>query len=69
MPAVSRRQMAIVGAVFGVAFATNGILRGHVVPGLAAGALGAVVVFLVLARVQEHNAAVRRRRERDGSDG
>jgi hypothetical protein len=57
--------MVIVAAVFGVAFALNSILRGHVLPGLAAGALGAVVVFLVLGRVEERNAAVRRRRERD----
>ncbi len=68
MPTVTRKQMAIVAAVLGVAFAVNSILRGHVLPGLVTGVLGAVVVFLVLGRVQEHNATVRRRRERDAPD-
>jgi hypothetical protein len=58
--------MAIVAAIFGAAFAISGIVRGDVAPGLVGGALGAVVVYLVLQRVQEHNDAVRRRRERDG---
>jgi hypothetical protein len=57
--------MAIVAAFFGVAFAISGIARGDVAPGLVGGALGAVLVFLVLQRVQEHNDAVRRRRERE----
>jgi hypothetical protein len=57
--------MAIVAAVFGAAFAISGIARGDVAPGLVGGALGAVLVFLVLQRVQEHNDAVRRRRERE----
>jgi hypothetical protein len=58
--------MAIVAAFFGVAFAISGIARGDVAPGLVGGALGAVLVFLVLQRVQQHNDAVRRRRrERD----
>jgi hypothetical protein len=57
--------MALAGAFFGVAFAISGILRGDVAPGLVGGALGAVVVFLVLQRVQDHNDAVRRRRERE----
>jgi hypothetical protein len=63
--AVTRTQMAIVGAFFGAAFALSGVLRGDVAPGLAGGALGAVLVYLVLQRVSEHNAAVRRRRERE----
>ena len=67
MPAVTRMQMGIVAAVFGVAIAINSLLRDQLLPGLAAGALGGVVVFLVLGRVQAHNAAVRRRRERDTS--
>jgi hypothetical protein len=57
--------MALVGALFGLAFAISGILRGDVAPGIVGGALGAVVVFLVLQRVQKHNDAVRRRRERE----
>jgi hypothetical protein len=61
--------MVIVGAFFGAAFAISGILRGDVAPGLVGGALGAVLVYLVLQRVSEHNAAVRRRRERELDDG
>jgi hypothetical protein len=57
--------MAIVAAFFGAAFAISGIARGDVAPGLVGGALGAVLVFLVLQRVQEHNDAARRRRERE----
>ena len=57
--------MALVGAFFGAAFAISGIARGDVAPGLVGGALGAVLVFLVLQRVQQHNDAVRRRRERE----
>jgi hypothetical protein len=57
--------MAIVAAFFGATFAISGIARGDVAPGLVGGALGAVLVFLVLQRVQEHNDAARRRRERE----
>ena len=64
MPAVTRTQMALVGAFFGAAFALSSALRGNVLPGIVAGALAAAVVYLVLQRVQEHNDAVRRRRER-----
>ena len=64
MPAVTRVQMAVVGVFFGVAFALSSILRGDVAPGLVGGALAAVLVYLVLGRVQEHNEQVRRRRER-----
>ena len=60
---VKRTQMAIVGAFFGVAFAISGVLRGDVLPGLVGGALGAVLVYLVLLRVSEHNAMLRRRRD------
>ena len=56
--------MAVIGAVFGLAYAVNSILRGHVLAGLVAGGIGAVLVFVVLLRVQEQHAA-RRRRERD----
>jgi hypothetical protein len=55
--------MAIAGACFGALFAITSITRGDVAPGLVGGALGGVVVYLVLQRVQEHNETVRRRRE------
>jgi len=63
---MSRRNMAIVAVAFGVAYAVSSILRDQLVSGLVSGLLGAVLVFLVLVRVQEHNAAARRRRERQG---
>lgn len=63
LPAVKRTQMIIVAAVFGAAFAVSGILRGDAAPGLVGGALGGVLVFLVLLRVTEHNDALRRRRD------
>ena len=56
---------ALVGAFFAVVFATSSILRDAVAPGLVGGALGGVLVYLVLLRVEQHNAAVRRRRERE----
>jgi len=62
--ALNRKQMAAVGAVFGIAYAVNSILRGHVIAGLVAGALGAVLVFVVLVRVQDQHAS-RRRREHE----
>jgi hypothetical protein len=37
-----------------------------VLSGVVTGGIGAVLVFLVLVRVTEHNDAVRRRRERGG---
>jgi hypothetical protein len=63
LPAVTRMHMALVGAFFGAAFAVSGVVRGDVAPGLVGGALGAVLVFLVLQRVQAHNDELRRRRE------
>jgi hypothetical protein len=65
MAAVSKRSMAIVAVFFGVAYAISSALRDQVLAGIVTGAIGAVLVFLVLGRVHEHNAAVRRRRERD----
>jgi uncharacterized membrane protein len=62
---MNRRSRAIVAAFFGVAYAVSSAARGHVLVGIVTGAIGALLVFLVLARVQEHQAAVRRRRERD----
>jgi hypothetical protein len=58
--------MVIVGAVFAAAFAISNIARGNAAPGIVGGALGGVLVYLVLLRVQQHNDAVRRRREREG---
>jgi hypothetical protein len=60
---LSRTQVAIVAVVFGVVYAVSSVMRGNVVPGLVAGALGSVLVFLTITRVQEH--AARRRREAD----
>jgi hypothetical protein len=60
--------MLIAAIVFGAAFAVATIARGDVAPGLVGGALGGILLFLVLQRVHQHNEAVRRRRER-GSDG
>jgi hypothetical protein len=57
--------MAIVAVLVGVAYAASSAIRGQVLPGIVTGAIGAVLVFLVLGRVQEHNAAVRRRRGRE----
>ena len=62
---VTRTQRMIVGAFFGVAFAISGILRDDIAPGLVGGAVGAVLVYVVLLRVQEHHEALRRRRERE----
>ena len=62
-PAMTRVHMAIVGALFAAAFAISNIARGDVAPGIVGGALGGVVVYLVLLRVQQHNDAARRRRE------
>ena len=61
---MNRRAKLIVATFFGVAYALSSALRGQVLAGIVTGALGAVLVFLVLTRVQEHNAAARRRRER-----
>ena len=59
------RQMALIAAFFGIVYAVAFALRDQVLPGIVTGILGAVLVFLVLKRVTEHNAAVRRRRERE----
>jgi L-lactate permease len=62
---VSRRAIVIVGLFFGVAYAVSAAIRGDVLPGIVTGALGALLVYLVLVRVREHHAAQRRRRERE----
>jgi hypothetical protein len=65
LAAVTRTHMMIVSAFFGAAFAISGIVRGDVAPGLVGGVLGAVLVYLLLQRVHEHNEAMRRRRDRE----
>jgi hypothetical protein len=60
--------MIIVGAFFGAAFAISGIVRGNAAPAIVGGILGAVLVYLVLLRVTEHHAELRRRRERRETD-
>jgi hypothetical protein len=61
---MSRRGMAIVACLFGLTYAGASALRGAVVSGIVTGVIGAVLVFVVLTRVNEHNAAAARRRER-----
>ena len=58
--------MLIAAVVFGAAFAIASIARGDVAPGLVGGALGGILLFLLLQRVQQHNEATKRRREREG---
>ena len=62
---MSRRSIVIVGLFFGVAYAVSSAIRGQLLAGIVTGALAALVVYLVLVRVQEHHAAARRRRERE----
>jgi uncharacterized protein (DUF2062 family) len=61
---MSRRNRALVAAFFAAAYIVSSVLRGQVVAGIVTAAIGAVLVYLVLTRVDEHNAAARRRRER-----
>ena len=63
---MSRRNMVIVGVFVGVAYAVSSAIRGEILAGIVTGAIGAVLVFLVFTRVNEHNARARRRRERGG---
>jgi L-lactate permease len=64
---VNRRSIVIVALFFGVAYAVSAAIRGQWLSGIVTGALGAVVVYLVLVRFQEQHAAKRRRRERGPS--
>ena len=61
---MTRRQRVFVAAFFALAYAISSAIRGEVLVGVVTGAIGAVLVYLVLARVEQHNAAARRRRER-----
>ena len=63
---MSGRQRAFVAAFFALAYAISSALRGQILVGVVTGAIGALLVYLVLARVEQHNAAARRRRERLG---
>ena len=58
---MSTRQVAFAGAVVGVLYAVTLSLRGDVAPGIVGGVLAAILVFLVIRRVEEYNAAKRRR--------
>ena len=40
--------MAIVGVLFGVAYAVSSAIRGELLAGIVTGAIGALLVFLVL---------------------
>jgi hypothetical protein len=60
---MSRRSIVIVALFFGVAYAVSAAIRDQLLPGIVTGALGALLVYLVLLRVQEQHAAKRRRRE------
>jgi xanthine/uracil permease len=53
----------IVAVFFGVAYAISSALRDQVLSGIVTGAIATLLVYLVLTRVQEHNEAIRRRRE------
>jgi pilus assembly protein TadC len=63
---MSRRSIVIVALFFGVAYAVSAAIRGQVLSGIVTGAIAALLVFLVLGRVAEHNAAVRRRKREGG---
>jgi hypothetical protein len=58
---MSTRQVAFAGAVVGVLYAVTLSLRGDVAPGIVGGVLAAILAFLVIRRVEEYNAAKRRR--------
>jgi hypothetical protein len=63
---VSPLATALVAAVVGVGIAVTMALQGDVAPGLVAGALGGVLVFILVRRVEEHNAMRRRELEKRG---
>ena len=55
------RAAVAAGALVGVVYAVTLSLRGDVAPGLVGGLLAAVLVVLVIRRVEAHYAAKRRR--------
>ena len=59
---MSRRATALVAALFGASYAIAMVIRGDVLPGIVTGILGAILIYVLLGRVHEHNDAVRRRR-------
>jgi len=64
---MSRRQRTVLAAFFALAYAVSSAVHGDVLVGIVTGAIGALLVYLVLGRVEQHNAAAaRRRRERTG---
>jgi len=66
LPGVNGTSRVVIAVLFGVAFAISSILRGDVAPGLVGGALAAVLVWLVIGRVQEYNERARaRHRQRE----
>ncbi len=48
---MSRRQRTIVAAFFALAYAVNSAVHGEVFVGIVTGAIGALLVYLVLGRV------------------
>ena len=54
-------QTAIVAALIGIAYAVTISIRGAVAPGIVGGVLAAILAFLVIRRVEAHNAEKRRR--------
>jgi hypothetical protein len=64
---VTTRQTAIVAALSGVAYTVTLSLQGGVAPGVVGGVLAGILAFLVIRRVQQHNAM--RRRRGDGRRG
>jgi hypothetical protein len=67
---VSTRRAAIACALVGAAYAAVLTVRGDPAPGIVGGVLLAVLVFLIVRRVQEYNAHKRREaaRRRGGAD-
>ena len=64
-------RIALLCALVGVAYAAVLAVRGDPAPGLVGGVLLAVLIFVIVRRVQEYNAAkrreaARRRGERTG---
>ena len=63
---MSRRNIAILGAVVGVLYAAGMVARGAVAPGLVGGLLAGILCFLVLREVGERQRRRLRARDRSG---